>query len=277
VEARLEPCADLEVDVGTGGVIGLERFAMDRGQKFDRHVHEDHQLVWASSGVLTVEVEDRYWVLPTTLALWVPAGVLHASAALRESVMEGIYLDPARTPLGWERPTVVAVSPLARELIGHLGHELDEHARARAEGVLMDVLAPVQKATIEVPMPTDPRAREVAQLVMADPADPRGLDELARHAGASSRTLLRLFLAQTGVTFSAWRTSARLQASMALLADGHPVSQVAYRVGYGTPSAFIAAFHRATGHTPGAYFRPEDAFSGRPQRAPRQSSAPSAE
>lgn len=245
------------------GVIDLERFEMDRGQKFDRHVHEVHQLVWASSGVLMVEVEDRYWVLPTSLALWVPAGVRHASAALRASVMEGIYLDPARTPVGWERPTVVAVPGLARELIGHLAHELGEGERARAERVLFDVLAPVEKATIEVALPTDPRAREVAQLVLADPAGQQSLEELGRRVGASSRTLLRLFLAETGVTFSAWRTSARLRASMALLADGHPVSQVAYRVGYSTPSAFIAAFQRMTGHTPGTYFSTEGTAAGR--------------
>jgi len=33
------------------------------------------------------------------------------------------------------------------------------------------------------------------------------------------------------------------------------VSRVAARVGYETPSAFIAAFRRETGLPPGAYFR----------------------
>ena len=42
--------------------------------------------------------------------------------------------------------------------------------------------------------------------------------------------------------------------AIALLAEGYSVSQVADRVGYATPSAFVAAFRRVTGHTPAAYF-----------------------
>jgi AraC-like DNA-binding protein len=39
-----------------------------------------------------------------------------------------------------------------------------------------------------------------------------------------------------------------------LLASGEVVSRIAARVGYETPSAFIAAFRRETGTTPAAYF-----------------------
>jgi len=46
----------------------------------------------------------------------------------------------------------------------------------------------------------------------------------------------------------------RLQAALPLLATGEPVANVARRVGYDTASAFVAAFRRETGLTPGAYF-----------------------
>ncbi|RLP78118.1 AraC family transcriptional regulator [Mycetocola tolaasinivorans] len=227
---------------------------MDRGQKFRTHVHDYHQLAWASSGVLMVDVEDHYWVLPPTLALWIPAGVWHASAALQRSTMEGIYLDPARCSLAWEQPTVVAVSPLAAQLIGYLAGDLDQQARVNAEAVLLQVLEPVDKATIELPLPTDSRARGVSAILLANPSDQRGLEVLARQVGASPRTLLRLFVAETGLTFTQWRVHARLQAAMAYLAAGEPVARVADRVGYATSSAFVAAFRRVTGHTPAAYF-----------------------
>ncbi len=38
-----------------------------------------------------------------------------------------------------------------------------------------------------------------------------------------------------------------------MLADGTSVNATARAVGYRKPSAFIAAFHRVTGHTPGTY------------------------
>jgi AraC-like DNA-binding protein len=46
----------------------------------------------------------------------------------------------------------------------------------------------------------------------------------------------------------------RLQAALPLLADGMAVGRVAARVGYATPSAFVAAFRRAVGASPAAYF-----------------------
>jgi AraC-like DNA-binding protein len=70
--------------------------------------------------------------------------------------------------------------------------------------------------------------------------------------GASPRTLRRLLLAETGLTFGQWRAQARVRAAVAHLAAGLPVSVVARRVGYQTPSAFVHAFRRLTGTTPGA-------------------------
>lgn len=237
----------------TSSAIELERFEMLQGEAFEPHAHDEHQLAWASAGVLMVEVGGRCWVLPPNLALWIPGGARHTTIAMRETVLQGIYIDP-RARIGWSEPTVVAVTPLVRHLIEHLAGELGEEARIRAEAVLVDVLRPVGTSTLELPMPLESRAREVAQALVADPGDRRSMDEVARQAGASPRTLLRLFLSETGMTFSQWRTHARLQASVALLSDGHTVARVADRVGYATPSAFVAAFRRVTGHTPAAYF-----------------------
>jgi AraC-like DNA-binding protein len=60
----------------------------------------------------------------------------------------------------------------------------------------------------------------------------------------------------SGVPFGRWRTLLRLRTALSVLAAGEPVSRVAGRVGYDTPSAFVAAFRRETGQTPGTFFRP---------------------
>ncbi|MFJ3957617.1 helix-turn-helix domain-containing protein [Arthrobacter sp. NPDC090010] len=235
--------------------IALARFEMFRGQAFERHVHEEqHQLAWASTGVLMVDVDDRCWVLPPNLALWIPAGTWHVTLALRESVLEGVYLDPGSFRLSWDEPVVLSVSALARDLIQYLAGELDPSARSRAEAVLADVLTPVRLSSIELSLPQDPRAREVADLLLADPGEHRSLEQLAVVVRSSPRTLLRVFLAETGMTFTQWRTHVRLQAAIAHLAEGHSVSRVAGLVGYATASAFVSAFRRVTGHTPAAYF-----------------------
>jgi AraC-like DNA-binding protein len=232
-------------------------FPMPVGTRFEWHAHADHQLAWSPEGVLVVLTEggDSY-VLPPSRALWIPTGTVHETRASGAAVLRSVYLEPRRCPIEWATPTPVAVSPLLGELIHHLDERgLGADERSRAEAVLFDLLVPLRIATIDVRPPSDPRARDVADALLADPADPRTLQEWGHDVGASSRTLARAFVSDTGLSFGRWRTLVRLQASLPYLAERMPVSSVARRVGYCTTSAFVAAFRAHTGVTPGRYFQ----------------------
>ena len=231
-------------------------FPMAPRSRFERHAHDTHQLVWAAEGVLTVAADAGTWVLPPSRALWVPAGLRHETIASERSTMRTLYLEADRCPILWESPRPVVATALLAALIEHLSDDaLDPQHRARAEALVFDVLEPVEVATVQVTMPSDERAVEVARALISNPADTRNLTAWGREIGASGRTLTRAFLAGTGIPFARWRTSVRLQAAIPLLAAGEPVATVAGYVGYETPSAFIAAFRRHTGVTPGTYFR----------------------
>jgi AraC-like DNA-binding protein len=231
-------------------------FAMAAGAAFSWHAHDAHQLAWAPSGVLTVVTEAATWVLPPTRALWIPAGLPHETRASGPATMRTLYIRPDRCPVSWSVPTPVAAGPLLAELIGYLGGEaLGPARRERAGAVLTDLLEPVARATIEVRMPADERAREVALALAGNPADKRTLGQWGRQVGASERTLARAFVAGTGVPFGRWRTLLRLEAALPALARGEPVSTVGRHVGYESASAFVAAFRQETGLTPAAYFR----------------------
>lgn len=214
-----------------------------------------HQVFWSPEGALVVEAEDRDWVLPPSLALWVPAGVPHAVRSSTD-VWHWIYVDADRSAVDWATPTVVAATPLMRELIGHLrAPGLTAPARHHAEAVLFDLMVPLEHTRIDLPMPADPRARAVAEAVLRDPGRPHRLAGWAARLHVSDRTLTRAFVEQTGLTYTRWRAQARLRAALELLAQGVAVGSVARRVGYATPSAFVEAFQRATGQTPGTYFK----------------------
>jgi AraC-like DNA-binding protein len=223
---------------------------------FDRHSHPHHQLALAASGTLVMAVDDTAWVLPPTRALWIPAGIPHSVATDGVTRMLSIYFAPDGCPLDWPRPTVVEAGGLLGELVARLADtQLDEGARRRAEAVLWDLMAPAPAAALSLRMPGDERARRVADGILADVADDRTLAAWGHEVGASARTLARLFVAGTGLTFARWRTHARLAAALRLLAAGESVGAVAHRVGYGTPSAFVAAFRRGLGTTPAKAFR----------------------
>jgi AraC-like DNA-binding protein/quercetin dioxygenase-like cupin family protein len=237
------------------GVV-VATFPMPGGAVFSWHSHVDHQLAWAASGVLTVLTEGATWVLPTTRALWIPAGLPHETGAASVATMRSVYIPPDLAPVSWAVPTPIAASPLLAELIGYLEGPLTARRRAHAEALLADLLEPVPLAAIDVPFPSGPLAGTIANALRDDPADQRTLADWGREVGASERTLARAFVAQARMPFGRWRTLLRLQAALPLLARGEPVARVAHRVGYQTPSAFVAAFRRETGLTPAAYFAP---------------------
>jgi AraC-like DNA-binding protein len=216
-------------------------------------LHARHQLVWAPTGTLALQTADNDWVIAPTHALWIPAGVVHTGRVLRPGTLYLVYVDPSACPLRWTRPTGLVAAPLMRELIAYLADaDLDADRRRHAEAVLFDVLEPATTTTIHVPLPRDPRAREVADALIDRPDDDRDLGAWGIEVGASIRTLARLFATETGMTFAQWRANVRMRAALGLLADGHPVATVARRVGYRRPSAFVTAFRRVTGQTPGA-------------------------
>jgi AraC-like DNA-binding protein len=231
-------------------------FVMPARTVFDWHVHDDHQLAWASSGVLTVRSGHEAWVLPPTRALWIPAGVRHETLSDAAATMRSAYLRPQSCAIEWTTCTPVDVSPLVAELLSRLGNDdLEPSARSRAELLLVDLLKPVATFSFDVRMPSDDRALRVAESLIENPADDRTLAEWGVDVGASSRTLARAFAAETRLPFARWRALVRLQRAMEVLGSNESVAEVARQVGYESTSSFIAAFRRETGITPARYFQ----------------------
>lgn len=114
------------------------------------------------------------------------------------------------------------------------------------------LLAAFVATTPPLVLPSDERARAVAEALLANPADPRDLHDHAVDAATSATHLRRLFRSETGLTFTEWRTEARMQAARTLLEEGHRVAGVARAVGYRSTSSFVRAFHRHSGYVPGA-------------------------
>jgi AraC-like DNA-binding protein len=222
------------------------------GGGIDSHWHEEHQIVYAGRGVLSVTTEAGSWIAPANRAIWVPAGTLHQHRAYGETALHTVGLT--ENPLGLEAPSALVVSPLLRELIlaYTVGEEDDADERGRLHAVLLDQLRRSPQRATYLPTPRDPRLAAVCRLLQDDPTDNRTLTDLGREIGASERTLSRLCKADLGMTFPQWRTQLRLHEALRLLAGGDSVTRVAHQCGWASTSAFIDTFRRAFGHTPGS-------------------------
>jgi AraC-like DNA-binding protein len=221
------------------------------------HVHDWHQLLFASSGAMTVLGGRSSWMVPPSNAVFLPAGCAHSIRMwglvnMRSLLFPSTLEVPA---LAHTECRVLSVTPLLRELILRIVEMAALDSREPAHRRLLDVLldelhgAPVNPLVL--PMPGDARAMAVAEHVLAHPSDGESLDSLARRFGAGRRTLERLFREETGISFGLWQQKARLLDSIRLLAEGKSVTEASLETGYASLSAFIAAFRRTFGYTPG--------------------------
>ncbi|MBV8046955.1 MAG: helix-turn-helix transcriptional regulator [Paludibacterium sp.] len=219
------------------------------------HRHPWTQFLYCSKGVMSVTTEIGSYVMTPDMGLWIPPNVEHSVQMVQPILQESLYLDGAVGARLAGRGGVVSMTGLVRELIHEAGTFPVEYDEAGAPGrlitVLLDQLALLPVRDVLLPFPHDARLQVICRQLIDDPGCERSLDEWAERAAASSRTLSRLFESETGMGFRAWRQRLRLQRAMMLLGEGAPVSRVAVDVGYTSASAFIVAFKRFFGFSPG--------------------------
>jgi AraC-like DNA-binding protein len=233
------------------------------GHQVPLHFHDRDQLVFASSGVMTVQTETGSWVVPVHRAVWIPERIPHMIDMSGTVDMRTLYFRPRLARSLPRKCCVVNVPTLLHELIlaacacGSLERRIKWQRHLL--DLILDSLHVLEIAPLQLPLPgdvtSDPRALRVAELLLADPSDRRTIAQLARQSGASRRTIERLFVATTGMTFGRWRQQLRLMHALRLLGSGAKVTHAALEAGYSTSSAFIAAFRKALGTTPTCYFR----------------------
>lgn len=232
------------------------------------HSHAWPQLVYAVGGVMSVETAKGTWVVPSHRAVWIPPGFEHAVRVTGVVRMRTLYFLPRFVNRflrdrviqdgSFENCAAISVSPLLRELIwetfrvGMLTLDVPRHVTLAQ--MILDQVERTDAAPFEVKIPVDIRAQRVAREARANLASARSIAELVRGCGASTRTIERIFLNETGVTFGKWLRRTKALHALERIAAGDSVTAAALAVGYESTSAFIAMFRQCFGTTPGKYF-----------------------
>lgn len=232
---------------------------LEDGHFIPEHSHPEDQLLFASSGVMTLRTQEGIWVVPPQRAVWIPANTPHSVAISGQVSMRTLYFLPRLVRGLPGRCVVMNVSSLLRELILHacqLGKLRRRKAvEKRVVEIVVDQLKAVESIPLQLPHPADPRALRVAQILFANPGDLRTLKTLCQSCGASKRTVQRLFLEETRMSFAKWRQQLRLLHAMQSLARGEKVTAAASEAGYNSTSAFISMFRKQLGTTPTRYLQ----------------------
>ncbi len=223
------------------------------------HFHPEDQLIFASTGVMTLRTGQGIWVVPPMRAVWIPAGTPHSVTMSGPVSMRTLYFLPHFVRGLPQKCFVMNVTSLLKELILHACTfpKLNKKSRAhkRIIEIIVDQLQAVDSAPLQLPHPADLRALRIVKTLLANPGERGSLVKLCKDCGASKRTIERVFLAETKMTFGKWRQQLRLLHAMQLLASGEKVTGAALDAGYCSPSAFISMFKKQLGATPTRYFK----------------------
>lgn len=226
---------------------------------FADHAHHWNQLVYAISGVLTVNIEGSCFVIPPEQAAWVPIGTRHRVGSLLGAEFRSLWLDDKMCTGIATNCVVFSVSPLLRALIIEAAKLQDEQDDAdyvgRVVHLIVDQLRRAELLSAALPWPRQGPVTALCEALYAEPADRRGPAQWGAKLGLSARTLTRRFNDEVGMPLSQWRRRLRLIKAVEMLGGGCSVTQTAFDLGYGSPSAFIYAFRQEMGMSPQAYCR----------------------
>ena len=227
------------------------------GMELVAHSHRAAQMIYVVRGVLRCEVSQGLWIVPPQCALWIPGGVRHVVKGVGTIEVYSLFVDSAAAPTMPEACCTVSVSPLLRELLLRFA-DLPalypvEGVESRLAVVLLDELsaAPVEK--LHLPMPSDDRLRNIADAMAADPSDRASVQEWAGRIGVGERTLGRLVLRETGMSFGRWRQQLHISLALQWLSQGTSVRSVALDLGYESASSFVFMFRKVLGSSPARY------------------------
>ena len=252
---ELRSC-DADVDWPDVLAVAFNFDLSDYKAEVPEHRHRQSQLVLALHGAVTCTAANGLWIVPPGCGVWIPGGVLHSNRATSNARLLYLFVEPGAAALP-DRCCTLSVSPMLREMILRLAGEPhsyapDDHV-GRLVRVLLDELSLMPKRALELPVSGHPKIAAIAAALTAEPDDRRTIEQWAAHVAMSERSLKRLMIAETGLTFGRWRRQLHLVVALRELAGGATVQKVAGDLGYESATAFIVMFRKALGTTPARY------------------------
>ncbi|MBB3656683.1 AraC-like DNA-binding protein [Rhizobium sp. BK650] len=252
------PCSiDFDPDRSDRPAVAFRVDFSDYQAEVPQHQHRQGQLVLALHGAVTCTAANGLWIVPPDCGVWIPGGVPHSNQVTSNARLSYLFVEPDAVALPRECCTL-SVSPMLREMILRLAdvqasYTPDDHV-GRLVRVLLDELALMPKEGLELPVSSHPKIAMIAAALTAEPGDRRTLAEWADHVAMSERSLKRLMVQETGLTFGRWRRQLYLVIALRELASGATVQRVSSDLGYESVTAFIVMFKKALGTTPTRYF-----------------------
>lgn len=221
------------------------------------HFHDMHKLLYAFEGAIEVESTRGRNLVPRQLAAWIPAGVPHCTS-IHGIRWISVFFPAEMVADPEERVRTVNVSVLMREMIREAMRWPLDAQDGPVRVAFYEAMAKLcgewiaDEAELFLPTSNDPRVRRA--LIHTNQRMDLTLPAICRHAGISVRSLRRHLKAETGITWEAYRQRGRVLRAIRLLSEtDEPISEIAARCGFESPSGFAKVFRLELSETPRDY------------------------
>lgn len=235
----------------------VRQVTMPAQHGFPPHQHEWHQLLYAVSGVLVVNLEGERYFIPPEQAIWLPAGHQHSVYTEHGADLKSLYIQREYRGLSTERPQILQITPLVKELILSAATFPEHYPCHGYENdlvqLLLQSLPRLTHETHFLPWPSSLSLVSLCDELYRRPDKPHTTDALAAKLAISARTLDRRFQRETGMPLKHWRQQLRLMQAIEYLNTDYSITQIALELGYSAASPFIFMFRETMGVSPAEY------------------------
>lgn len=221
------------------------------------HRHNKGQLIVALQGEVMCKTQEELWMIPPYCSIWIPRGVFHTNRVTINGSICLLFID--QSVCGFpEQCCTLFLTPLVIEMIKHVTScstqlSAEETNIVKFCDVMIEQIKQMKIEKLHLPITNDPRLDIIMNALISNPADRSTLKQWAERVAMNERTLARLMIKKTSLTFGRWRQQLHLLLAVQHLSAGMSVQKVSYELGYESVSAFITMFKKFSGKSPKRY------------------------
>lgn len=222
------------------------------GQDLTPHTHKEGQIIFARAGCMEVKAGNQLLILPSSRIVWIPPNVTHSICFRSSTKMRTAFISSSLLGKAFDQVIALQASDLFRAVLIRLAEEdnSDKYYRNLLQDTFIQELNLLKSEPFSIDFPTDSRAQKVAQALLENPSSSFKIQDWANMANCSAKTLGRLFIKDTGLSFQLWRRHMRLLLTHEKLESGLSVTKAAHEVGFATSSVLTEAHTQTFGYPP---------------------------
>ncbi len=231
-----------------------------RSSTIEPHSHLFGQISYTSEGVLYIQAEDKVYIVPPNMAIYLPPKIVHQNKTHKKVIITTLYISNKFKKIFFNQIRLINITELIKNIITKINlltkAELHQLKGRRLISILLDEIFMNEPVSYTELIITDNLIiKKVYDIFCKARNNYPSIEQTAELIHVSSRTLLRIFKKETGMSFILWKQRFLFIKSIELLQKYRSTGLVAYHLGYKSDAAFISMFKKMSGGRLPSHFK----------------------